>query len=239
MRILLIEDSARLRELLCEAIRDEGWKIDAFETAQEGRLALREGEYDLLLLDLGLPDEDGIDLLKSLRDAGTQTPVLVLTARGAIDERISGLDAGADDYLTKPFHNGELTARIRALAETASVLLNDLAGRRAIVDFDPIPRPTTSAEEAAERRRRNNAKRVARGREPSRPRSDKQLANQDSDREKTERFNLHLETVASTCVLQEAWQIMRYPPSTAPWPRSSGRPRSQERPRRGCVLIYG
>lgn len=121
MRILLIEDSARLRELLCEAIRDEGWRIDAFETAQEGRDALREGSYDLLLLDLGLPDEDGIDFLKSFRDAGAQTPVLVLTARGAIDERIAGLDAGADDYLAKPFHNGELTARIRALIRRSPV----------------------------------------------------------------------------------------------------------------------
>ncbi|MCJ9749122.1 response regulator transcription factor [Neorhizobium sp. BETTINA12A] len=121
MRILLIEDSARLRGLVCEAIRNEGWKIDAFATAQDGRIALREGEYDLLLLDLGLPDEDGIDVLKSLREAGSQTPVLVLTARAAIDERIAGLDAGADDYLAKPFHNGELTARIRALIRRSPV----------------------------------------------------------------------------------------------------------------------
>ncbi|MBB3649942.1 DNA-binding response OmpR family regulator [Rhizobium sp. BK619] len=122
MRVLLIEDSARLRDLLCEAIRDEGWKIDAFGTAQEGRLALREGEYDLLLLDLGLPDEDGIDVLKSLRVAGMHAPVLLLTARGAIDERIVGLDAGADDYLAKPFHNGELVARIRALMRRAPLI---------------------------------------------------------------------------------------------------------------------
>lgn len=115
MRILLIEDSARLRELICELVRNEDWKIDAFGTADEGRHALRGGAYDILLLDLGLPDEDGIQVLRSLRAAGMQTPVLVLTARAAIDERISGLDAGADDYLTKPFHNGELTARIRAL----------------------------------------------------------------------------------------------------------------------------
>jgi DNA-binding response OmpR family regulator len=121
MRILLIEDSARLRGLVCEAIRSEGWKIDAFATAQDGRIALREEEYDLLLLDLGLPDEDGIDVLKSLREDGIQTPVLVLTARGAIDERIAGLDAGADDYLAKPFHNGELTARIRALIRRSPV----------------------------------------------------------------------------------------------------------------------
>ncbi len=121
MRILLIEDSARLRGLVCEAIRDEGWKIDAFATAEDGRAALREAEYDLLLLDLGLPDEDGLDVLRSLREAGNQAPVLVLTARGAIDERIAGLDAGADDYLAKPFHNGELTARIRALVRRSPV----------------------------------------------------------------------------------------------------------------------
>lgn len=120
MRILLVEDSARLRELLCEAIRDSGWRIDAFATAREGRLALDGADYDLLL-DLGLPDEDGIDVLKSLRAAKIQIPVLVLTARGAIDERIAGLDAGADDYLAKPFHNGELIARIRALARRAPV----------------------------------------------------------------------------------------------------------------------
>jgi two-component system response regulator QseB/two-component system response regulator TctD len=121
MRILLIEDSLRLRELLCEAIRSVGWKIDAFATAQEGRLAVEGADYDLLLLDLGLPDEDGIDVLRSLRGAKVQTPVLVLTARGAIDERIVGLDAGADDYLAKPFHNGELIARIRALMRRAPV----------------------------------------------------------------------------------------------------------------------
>jgi len=121
MRILLIEDSVRLRELLCEAIRDAGWKIDAFETAQEGRLALDGAEYDLLLLDLGLPDEDGLNVLKALRGTKIKMPVLVLTARGAIDERIAGLDAGADDYLTKPFHNGELIARIRALMRRAPI----------------------------------------------------------------------------------------------------------------------
>ncbi len=121
MRILLIEDNARLRELLCEAVHDAGWKIDGFALAGEGRLALEQMDYDLLLLDLGLPDEDGIALLRSLRAARVQMPVLVLTARGAIDERIAGLDAGADDYLVKPFHNGELIARIRALTRRAPV----------------------------------------------------------------------------------------------------------------------
>ncbi|MBX4958209.1 response regulator [Rhizobium lentis] len=121
MRILLIEDSPRLRELLCEAIREAGWRMDAFATANEGRLALDGTSYDLLLLDLGLPDEDGLDVLKSLRLAKRQIPVLVLTARGAVDERIAGLDAGADDYLIKPFNNGELIARIRALMRRSPV----------------------------------------------------------------------------------------------------------------------
>ncbi|MDQ0457135.1 response regulator [Rhizobium paknamense] len=121
MRLLLIEDSARLRDLLSEAVRDAGWRIDAVATAEEGRLALAAAAYDLLMLDLGLPDEDGIDLLSALRTGGLQIPVLILTARGAIDERIAGLDAGADDYLAKPFHNGELIARIRALLRRAPV----------------------------------------------------------------------------------------------------------------------
>ncbi|NMN72978.1 response regulator transcription factor [Rhizobium sp. 57MFTsu3.2] len=145
MRILLIEDSARLRELLCEAIRRVGWKIDAFATAQEGRLAAEGADYDLLLLDLGLPDEDGIDLLISLRGAKVQTPVLVLTARGAIDERIAGLDAGADDYLAKPFHNGELIARIRALMRRAPVTTMPTL-EFANIQFDIASRRVTCAD---------------------------------------------------------------------------------------------
>lgn len=119
MRILLVEDNARLRELVSEAIHEAGWRIDALATAEEGRLALASTSYDLLLLDLGLPDEDGLSLLKSLRIQKFQLPVLILTARGAIDERIAGLDAGADDYLAKPFNNGELIARVRALMRRA------------------------------------------------------------------------------------------------------------------------
>jgi DNA-binding response OmpR family regulator len=148
MRILLIEDSARLQELLCEAVREAGWRIDAFGTAEDGRNALSSVAYDLLMLDLGLPDEDGLEVLRSLRQAKRQIPVLVLTARGAIDERIAGLDAGADDYLAKPFHNGELIARIRALMRRSPVttmpvleyasLSFDLASRRVCVDGGEI-----------------------------------------------------------------------------------------------------
>ncbi|GHA21625.1 DNA-binding response regulator [Devosia pacifica] len=116
MRILLIEDSKRLRELVSEALRAAGWQVDSFESGGEGEAALAVAEYDLLVLDLGLPDTDGLEVLRRLRGSGSRIPVLVLTARGAVDERIEGLDAGADDYLVKPFNNGELTARLRALS---------------------------------------------------------------------------------------------------------------------------
>lgn len=115
MRILLIEDNARLRDLTSQALRDTGWLVDAFERGEDGFAALQLVPYDIVILDLGLPDVDGLDVLRRIRRHRMQVPTLVLTARGAVDERIDGLDAGADDYLTKPFNNGELIARIRAL----------------------------------------------------------------------------------------------------------------------------
>jgi DNA-binding response OmpR family regulator len=119
MRFLLIEDSARLRELLTEAIHGAGWRVDALSTVEEAKEAIAVAEYDLLLVDLGLPDGDGLVLIRDLRRGGVKTPILVLTARSTIDERISGLDAGADDYLVKPFNTGELLARCRALLRRA------------------------------------------------------------------------------------------------------------------------
>lgn len=115
MRILLIEDNDRLRDLTSGALRTAGWQVDAFALGADGLEAIALVPYDAVVLDLGLPDIDGLDILRTLRGSSVQTPVLVLTARGAVDERIDGLDAGADDYLTKPFNNGELLARIRAL----------------------------------------------------------------------------------------------------------------------------
>ena len=115
MRILLIEDSARLRELTSQTLREAGWLVDAFEYGEDGDEALKQVPYDVVILDLGLPDTDGLDLLRRWRRRQSKVPVLVLTARAAVDERIDGLDAGADDYLNKPFNNGELLARIRAL----------------------------------------------------------------------------------------------------------------------------
>lgn len=115
MRLLLVEDTPRLRSLLTDAVHGAGWRIDAVATIAEAEEAIATTEYDLLLVDLGLPDGDGLDLIRATRRTRNATPILILTARGAIDERIAGLDAGADDYLVKPFNHGEFLARCRAL----------------------------------------------------------------------------------------------------------------------------
>ncbi|MBI5313389.1 MAG: response regulator transcription factor [Methylocystis sp.] len=119
MRLLLVEDTPRLRELLIEAVHAVGWSIDAVGTVDEANELITTTPYDLLLIDLGLPDGDGLDLVRATRRAGVKTPILVLTARVAIDDRIAGLDAGADDYLIKPFNHGEFLARCRALLRRA------------------------------------------------------------------------------------------------------------------------
>jgi DNA-binding response OmpR family regulator len=119
MRLLLVEDTERLRELLTDAVHGAGWRIDAFGCLADAQEAIATSTYDLLLIDLGMPDGDGIDLIRAIRRDGVKTPVLVLTARGAIDDRIVGLDAGADDYLVKPFNHREFLARCRALLRRA------------------------------------------------------------------------------------------------------------------------
>ena len=115
MRLLLVEDSARLRELLSESLRGADYPLDVVGTARDFSAAIASAEYDLLIIDLGLPDGDGLALIRELREAGNTTPVLVITARAAVDDRVAGLDSGADDYLVKPFNHTELLARVRAL----------------------------------------------------------------------------------------------------------------------------
>ena len=116
MRLLLVEDSRRLTELLRDTVHGAGWRIDAVGTLEDARHAVASGEHDLVVLDLSLPDGSGLDLLKEMRGAGNALPVLVVTAAGDVESRIAGLDAGADDYLAKPFHHREFLARCRALA---------------------------------------------------------------------------------------------------------------------------
>lgn len=131
MRLLLIEDTPRLRELLIESVHAAGWRIDGFGTVAEAEEAFATTPYELLLIDLGLPDGDGLDFIRARRREGCRTPILVLSARAAVDERIAGLDAGADDYLVKPFNHAELLARCRALMRRSpeTVLTVLAAGR--------------------------------------------------------------------------------------------------------------
>jgi two-component system OmpR family response regulator len=129
MRVLLVEDDEPIGSAVAQALRANGCTVDWVTDGHAALTAATVERYALVLLDLGLPGLDGLDVLRRLRDARDKVPVLVMTARAAIDERIHGLDAGADDYLVKPFHVGELLARVRALvrrqgAEVHPVLRN-------------------------------------------------------------------------------------------------------------------
>lgn len=115
MRVLLIEDHERLARSIVDGLAASGFGVDFFMTAAEGAAAAKIVSYDALILDLGLPDRDGFDLIKDLRAAADRRPVLILTARDGVDDRVEGLDRGADDYLVKPFAMKELAARLRAL----------------------------------------------------------------------------------------------------------------------------
>jgi two-component system response regulator QseB len=115
MRLLLVEDDKMIAEPVLGAMRREGYAIDWARDGREAQLSLENGVYDLVLLDLGLPKRDGIEVLSAYRQAGGAAPVIIVTARDAVDERVRGLDTGADDYLVKPFDLPELAARVRAL----------------------------------------------------------------------------------------------------------------------------
>ncbi len=115
MRILIVEDEQKLAEILLRSLRGEGFSVDAAATAADGFEFAATDHYDLVILDLLLPDGSGTDLLRKLRQNRHKAPVLVLTARGDIDAKVENFDAGADDYLTKPFALPELLVRVRAL----------------------------------------------------------------------------------------------------------------------------
>jgi len=115
MRLLLVEDDPALGEGIRVALKPEGYTVDWLQDGRSALHALTHETFDLAVLDLGLPDMDGLEVLRRLRERQQSVPVLVLTARDATSDRIQGLDAGADDYMVKPFEVGELTARLRAL----------------------------------------------------------------------------------------------------------------------------
>jgi len=120
MRILVIEDEVHLREQLTQQLKKQNLTVDAAPDGEEGLYLGLEYAYDVAIIDLGLPKLSGIEVIQQLRNAGKEFPILILTARGRWQDKVEGLEAGADDYLVKPFHIEELTARINALARRAS-----------------------------------------------------------------------------------------------------------------------
>ncbi|MBZ0069595.1 MAG: response regulator transcription factor [Thiobacillus sp.] len=119
MRILVVEDEPTLAEQLAEGVREAGYAVDVAHNGLDAHFMGDTEPFDAVVLDLGLPQMDGITVLKKWRDAGRTMPVLILTARDNWHEKVAGIDAGADDYLTKPFHMEELLARLRALIRRA------------------------------------------------------------------------------------------------------------------------
>lgn len=136
MRVLLVEDDEAIGSAVAEALRKGGYTVDWVGDGQQALTAAMVEKYAALLLDLGLPGLDGLEVLRRLRDGANKVPVLAMTARAAIEERIDGLDAGADDYLVKPFHVGELLARLRALVRRQGPEVQPVL-RNGAVSLDP------------------------------------------------------------------------------------------------------
>jgi DNA-binding response OmpR family regulator len=135
MRLLIVEDNEELAELLAKGLQAAGYEADILSMAEEARSVLQTTHYAALILDLGLPDGDGLDLLRELRHRNNPIPVLVLTARGGLHDRVQGLRSGADDYLVKPFALEELIARLEAQLRRPGQLLGSTL-RIANLEFD-------------------------------------------------------------------------------------------------------
>lgn len=148
MRVLVVEDDLMIGESLSEALQDEAYTVDWVKNGRQAILTLKVQPYDIILLDLGLPEVDGMGVLTAIREAKIETPVLILTARDQLKDRIAGLDSGADDYVVKPFELGEVFARMRVLIRrsqgmadnhvTVGNLSLDTAHKRVMIDSTPI-----------------------------------------------------------------------------------------------------
>lgn len=132
MRILIVEDNKKLADGLKHLLSDSGFGVDHVEDGEAALSAAAAHNYDLVVLDLSLPEMDGLDVLREIRSRRNVVPVLILTARGSLDDRVKGLDLGADDYLSKPFEWTELEARVRAL------LRRSLAVKTSLLEFGSI-----------------------------------------------------------------------------------------------------
>ncbi len=136
MRTLIVEDDHKIREFLEQALHEAGFAVDGVSDGSSALVAAVEGPYDAVIIDLGLPDIDGLELIDALRRRGVDAPVLILSARRSVEDRVQGLESGGDDYLPKPFAVAELVARLRALmrrsgqrgaeAETTAIRVADL-----------------------------------------------------------------------------------------------------------------
>jgi len=148
VRLFLIEDNERFATLLKQGLAGAGFTVDVGTTAKDASAALGTGRWDIVVLDRGLPDADGLDVLTEMRERADTTPVLILTAHGSLKDRVTGLQSGADDYLVKPFAFEELVARLRALLRRPGNLLGlalrlgnltlDTVARQVFVDDRPI-----------------------------------------------------------------------------------------------------
>lgn len=127
MRVLVVEDEARLNDALCQILREEKYMVDAAFDGVQGQTLAESDAYDVVILDVMLPRKDGFAVAADLRRAGHKTPILMLTARDAVRDKVTGLDSGADDYMTKPFAPEELLARVRALARRPGDVVTDEA----------------------------------------------------------------------------------------------------------------
>jgi two-component system, OmpR family, response regulator len=142
MRVLLVEDDPMLGHAVVQALRDASYAVDWLRDGHSASAALARHGFEFILLDLGLPMRDGLDVLRELRARDDSTPVLVITARDAVDQRIEGLDRGADDYLIKPFAVGELLARMRALGRRRAGAVAPVLGN-GILALDPASKAVT------------------------------------------------------------------------------------------------
>ena len=140
MRILVAEDDSRLLTQLDALLQQNGYSVDLADNGEHALFLLKEYSYDLAIVDIGMPKLDGFEVIKKARQADIPCPILILTARDRWQEKVEGLDAGADDYLTKPFHNEELLARAKALIRRASGQANPT------IQFGPIALDTVSEE---------------------------------------------------------------------------------------------
>jgi DNA-binding response OmpR family regulator len=147
MRILVIEDNHRLNNSLTSSLAHEGYSVDSAYDGQEGQDLAELTAYDLILLDILLPKKDGLEVCRALRQRRIHTPILLLTARDSIDDRVQGLDCGADDYLVKPFAMRELLARLRALLRRQSPYTQGRLQMESLV-VDPIAHTAQREEQA-------------------------------------------------------------------------------------------